>query len=189
VTTELPDTLTLKEACTVSGKSERTLRRWIASGALADLRPAGVPNAPCRVRTGELRALLAALPEPLPGDAGALTRPDTPGGAPAAAGGDARAFALALDLVEELRGDKVRLLADLDAGRLELARERREVERLRLELAEARQAREQVERAAAGGEQRTRTPIRALLAAVNRGNPGEILAAIRGETSTPTKGN
>jgi len=141
----LPDILTLREACALTGKSERTLRRWLASGALADLRPDGAVNAPCRIRTAELRAYLATLPEPLPrGTPAGVPRPDvTPPAPEAALVDELRAR------VDELRGDKVRALADLDATRAELAREREDLALTRRALEEERQARAALERTVA----------------------------------------
>lgn len=150
MTTEPPEILSLREACTMAGKSERTLRRWLAEGTLTDLRPPGSGNAPCRIRTAELRAALAGKPEPLPAaGAGKGARPDSPGGVADRRREGGQALALALGQAEELRADKGRLLAELEQARLELARERAEVDRLRVALEEERRARAAVEREAA----------------------------------------
>jgi hypothetical protein len=59
------DLIGLSEAVRLSGRSARTLRRWIAAGRLRDWRPPGhEPTAPIALRAGDLRALLATEPPP-----------------------------------------------------------------------------------------------------------------------------
>ena len=59
---KLPETIPLKTAAQISGRSVTTIRRWIREGKLDDKRPAGSSRcSPIKVDTVQLRAFLATL--------------------------------------------------------------------------------------------------------------------------------
>lgn len=119
--------VTLKDASRISGKSERTIRRWIGRGVLTDQRTTKGRRVPIVLDVTQLRAHLATL-SPTPdqvadnGTNGNGTVADSAG----------QLAAVLTAQVEDLRQDKERLL--------------RRVEALEVELAEAREARTALER-------------------------------------------
>jgi len=60
------DRISLKEASTISGRSERTLRRWLKEGHIQDLRAQGDTASPIQVSESKLKEYLATLTPPLP---------------------------------------------------------------------------------------------------------------------------
>jgi len=68
-----PDTVTLEQAATISGKSQRTIERWIAGGGLPSTKVlAGDGREERRIARADLeRKLGAGLPEARPLDGGA----------------------------------------------------------------------------------------------------------------------
>jgi len=58
------DIIGLKEAARISGKAERTVRRWVKKGTLKDMRAPGDATSPIVVSLQELRAHLATLSTP-----------------------------------------------------------------------------------------------------------------------------
>ena len=122
-----PDKLNLKQAATLSGKSERTLRRWLRSGVLRDRRAPGDRTSPVVVSTAELRAHLATLSAPVSGQVsgrvhpGQAAAPDaalltcqpvsTPGDHPVVMALQGQVSTLR-EQVTDLRAERDRLLAD-----------------------------------------------------------------------------
>ena len=150
---ELPEIIGMGEACQLSGRTARTIRRWVTDGRLTDLRPDGDRVSPLRLRTTDLRALLTELaPDKRPAPGAGRTRQGAPTAAPAPA-----PPAAAPELVAELRARVADLQGAVEDARRERDRQAErmaqvEAERLTLvqDLAEARAAREAVERETAG---------------------------------------
>jgi len=159
-----PEVIGMADAARVSGRTARTIRRWIAEGHLTDRRADGDKTSALRLRTSELRAFLATLPPPPPGAGG--TCPPSPGGrdeaassvsAPAPPSADLAVRVAALEAeraeLRERLADARELVADLRRTRdLQAERiSRIEAERVELlaELREARGAVEAVQRASA----------------------------------------
>lgn len=138
------DLLNLRDAAALAGRSADTLRRWRGTHGLRDYRDPADPTAPSVFSRSELLAVLARvnarrpaggadyidgvavgsadpLPTPLP------TRPPTPGALPGGGG-----LALVHQLVDDLRADRERLLAEAQAERA-----RAEAERTRADAAAA----------------------------------------------------
>jgi len=169
-----PELVTLADAARLSGRSERTIRRWVHEGTLRDLRAAGDRTSPVRVRTAELRAHLATLSPPALRADGAPAGVATPaaghagqaagdGGNPAGLVAELRAaLADARETIADLRRTRdgqAERIARLEAERVELLRE----------AGDARRAVEAVQRASAelGAEPaRSGGRVRALLRAV-----------------------
>ena len=141
---DYPDKLTLKQAAVLSGKSARTLRRWLQAGVLSDRRAPGDRTSPVVVDTAELRAHLATLSAPL---AGQVSTRDNPGDA---AGGDTAPLTRPpvttpgdTPVVQALQGQVATLreqVTDLRAERDRLLNERAQRVRQLQDMAEAKAA-------------------------------------------------
>ncbi len=169
--TRADDLIGVPEAVRLSGRSARTIRRWIASGRLKDLRPPGHDTtAPVVIRAADLRALLTTespIQRRTPGEAAADDRDHATG----ATGRAAEATAAALrerigdlqDALEDVRRQRDNLFSEVAALRDELSETRRALDaahRASIELATAQRDTRPTERHGIGGR------VRGLLRAV-----------------------
>jgi hypothetical protein len=138
------DLIGLSEAERLSGRSARTIRRWIAAGRLRDLRPPGhEPAAPIALRAGDLRALLASES---PAPRGAHAAPPATAGATPPPAADAEAAALRSE-VAALRERIADLQDALEDARRSRDRALSEAAELRAALTETRRALDAAHRA------------------------------------------
>ena len=120
------------EAGRMAGKSPATVRRWVRQGHLKDMRAEGDKKGPVLVSVRDVRAYLAkSSVQPAQGAPGGRT------------GGHSRTGYVDA-LVDELRADKARLLAEV--GNL-----KRQVEDLRRQVAESHEKAAALERELNGG--------------------------------------
>jgi hypothetical protein len=128
-TQPLPDVIPLDVAAKVAGRSPKTVRSWVHQGFLDDKRTPGDTRGRLLVSTRQLLAHLAGTTPAPPTATPALPLVEYPR-VPEA--DDHNALVATLEREnEELRTDKRRLFADVDALRHELEDTRRQLEDLR----------------------------------------------------------
>lgn len=128
-----PLVIGIKEATRLSGKSERTIRRWIREGRLNDLRKPDDRRSPVKINRLELRRILTDMTAPI--DRPSISVSASGGGVDSAAVKAMQAHLATLEgTVNDLRAERDRLRGDVSDLRRDLAERDQRIRALEKEL-------------------------------------------------------